>query len=218
MIKIYLLGRFEISTNNRQTSLFFDKTKKGSQFLQYLLLKEEYIPSTELYKVLWPGNSIGNPESALKTLVFRTRTKLNRYDKQLGKCIVTDSGGYYWSDDFAYAVDIYLFEKRCRELLNVKDIDEVSLAAFEDALGLYVGDLGHGDEGGFLVVSRSAYYHTLYLRLAAHAVCLLKQKNHLEAIIRICRRVMRIDPYDEMIRLALTDALARTNQAREISL
>ena len=218
MIKINLLGRFEISTNDEGPSLFFDKSKKGSQFLQYLLLKEEYIPSSELYKVLWPGDAIGNPESALKTLVFRTRAKLNRYDKRLGKCIVTDAGGYYWSDDFTYAVDIYLFEKRCKELLNVRDIVEVPVSEFEDVLGMYAGDLGHGDEGGYLVVSRNAYYHTMYLRLAAHAVSLLKRKNQLEAIIRICRRALRIDPYDETMRMALVDALARSKKSSEVLL
>ena len=216
MINVYLLGRFEIIVNGKKASQVLNSSKKGKLLLQYLLLhKEESITSSDLCEVLWPNDSSANPESALKTLVSRIRAILNQFDENLGKCIVTSRGAYRWNNELECTVDVLAFEARCQELLRIQTIDEAIAKEFEDVLGMYVGDLSRGNEGETWFVSRSTYYHTLYLRLAAHTVRLMKPQNQLEAIIRICRRALDIDSFDETMHLELMDALVRSNRSNE---
>lgn len=216
MINVYLLGRFEIVVNGKKASQVLNSSKKGKLLLQYLLLhRDESITSSDLCEVLWPNDSSANPESALKTLVSRIRAILTQFDENLGKCIVTSRGAYRWNNELDCTVDVLAFETRCQELLRVQAIDDTIAKEFEDVLGMYVGDLSRGNEGETWFVSRSTYYHTLYLKLATHTVKLLKQQNQLESIIRICRRALDIDSFDETMHLELMDALVRSNRSNE---
>lgn len=216
MVNVYLLGKFEMIVDGKKASQVLNNSKKGKLLLQYLLLhKEASITSSDLCEVLWPNDCSANPESALKTLVSRIRAILDQFDDTLGKCIVTSRGAYRWNNELECTVDVLEFEARCQELLRASAMDDTAIKQFEDTLGMYMGDLSRGNEGETWLVSRSTYYHTLYLKVAAHAVRLLKVQNAFEAIIRICRRALDIDSFDEVMHLELMDALVKSNRSNE---
>ena len=54
-----------------------------------------------------PGPST-MPESALKTLVSRTRSMLNEISRGLGGCIVSETGGYRWESLPGVSVDVLI--------------------------------------------------------------------------------------------------------------
>ncbi len=216
MIKIFMLGKFEIMVDGKSASKILSNSKKGRLMLQYLILhKDESIASSDLYEVLWPNEASSNPESALKTLVSRMRAAFSKLDDDLGRCIVTSRGAYRWNGELSCSIDVFEFEEYCRELSRATVMNHATEEKFEKALSMYAGDLNAGTDGESWMVSRSAYYHTLYLRTAYLAIRLLKENKDHEAIIRICRRALDIDAFDETMHLELMEALVKTNRSNE---
>jgi DNA-binding SARP family transcriptional activator len=215
MINIYLLGRFEMILDDGKPFPLWEIPKKGRLLLQYLLLKNEVANYAELCEILWPEGSSKNPERTLKALVSKTRVALGQFDERLGKCIETiHRGGYRWNNALDGMVDVRIFEKRCQQLLTGND-ESLPTDYFEDVLGMYVGDLKYDSKGGSWFIARSLFYHSLYLQLAAHAADSLRKQNHWEGIIRICRRALDIDAFDETLHLELMNALVQTDQTKE---
>ncbi len=216
MIKIFMLGKFEIMVDGKSASKVLSNSKKGRLMLQYLILhKDESIASSDLYEVLWPNEASSNPESALKTLVSRMRAALSKLDEGLGRCIVTSRGAYRWNSDLPCSIDVFEFEELCRELARATVMNRATEDKFEKALSMYAGDLNAGADGESWIVSRSAYYHTLYLRTAYLAIRLMKENKDYDGIIRICRRALDIDSFDETMHLELMEALVKTNRSNE---
>ena len=215
-IKIFLLGKFDIMVDGKSASKVLSNSKKGRMMLEYLVLhKDESISSSDLYEVLWPNEASSNPESALKTLVSRMRAALGKFDETLGKCIVTSRGAYRWNSDLPCTIDVFEFEEMCRELSKATVMNRAIEEKLEKALSMYAGDLIAGNDGESWMVSRSAYYHTLYLRTAYLAIRLLKENKDYEGIIRICRRALDVDAFDETMHLELMEALVKTNRSNE---
>ncbi len=216
MIKIFMLGKFEIMVDGKSASKILSNSKKGRLMLQYLILhKDESIASSDLYEVLWPNEASSNPESALKTLVSRMRAAFSKLDDDLGRCIVTSRGAYRWNGELSCSIDVFEFEEYCRELSRATAMNRATEEKFEKTLSMYSGDLNAGTDGESWMVSRSAYYHTLYLRTAYLAIRLFKENKDHEAIIRICRRALDIDAFDETMHLELMEALVKTNRSNE---
>ena len=215
-IKIFLLGKFDIMVDGKSAAKVLSNSKKGRMMLEYLILhKDESISSSDLHEVLWPNEASTNPESALKTLVSRMRAALGRFDEMLGKCIVTSRGAYRWNSDLPCSIDVFEFEELCRELSKATVMNRGIEEKLEKALSMYAGDLIAGIDGESWMVSRSAYYHTLYLRTAYLAIRLLKENKDYEGIIRICRRALDVDAFDETMHLELMEALVKTNRSNE---
>ncbi|MCL1963767.1 MAG: hypothetical protein FWF69_01730 [Firmicutes bacterium] len=215
-IKIFLLGKFDIMVGNKSAFKVLSSSKKGRMMLVYLILhKDESILSSDLYEVLWPNEASSNPESALKTLVSRVRAALGKFDDTLSKCIVTSRGAYRWNGGLQCVIDVFEFEGICRELAKATVMNRAVEDMFEKALTMYAGDLNAGNDGEGWMVSHSAYYHALYLRTAYLAIRLLKENKDCEGIIRVCRRALDVDAFDETMHLELMEALVKTNRSNE---
>lgn len=216
LIEIFLLGKFDIVVDGVNASKVLSNSKKGKMMLEYLILhKDESISSSDLYEVLWPNEASSNPESALKTLVSRMRASMSKFDPDLGKAIVTSRGAYRWNSDLPARIDVFEFEALCRELSKATEMTRAVEDKFEKALSMYTGDLNAGNDSESWLVSRSAYYHTLYLRTAYLSIRLLKEKKDYDGVIRICRRALDIDAFDETMHLELMEALVKTNRSNE---
>ena len=216
IIEIFLLGNFEILVNGKSAIKVLRDSKKGQMLLVYLILhKDESITSSDLLEVLWPNDTSANPESALKTLVSRTRATLTEFDETLDKCIVTSRGAYRWNTDLPCIIDVYEFEEMCRELSKATVMNRAIEENLEKALSMYAGDLLTGNDGESWMVSRSAYYHSLYLRTAYLAIRLMKENQDYDGIIRVCRRALDVDAFDETMHLELMEALVKSNRSNE---
>jgi len=216
VIKIYLLGKFDIMVNGKSAIKVLRGSKKGQLMLGYLILhKDESITSSDLLEVLWPNDTSNNPESALKTLVSRTRSTLAEFDEILSKCIVTSRGAYRWNSDLPCIIDVFEFEEMCRELSKATVMNRAIEEKLEKALSMYAGDLLTGNDGESWMVSRSAYYHSLYLRTAYLAIRLMKENQDYDGIIRVCRRALDVDAFDETMHLELMEALVKSNRSNE---
>ncbi|MCL1796590.1 MAG: winged helix-turn-helix domain-containing protein [Clostridia bacterium] len=216
MISIELFGKFVVKVDGKDATRVLGNSKKGRRMLEYLILhRDELMASSELYELLWPDEEIANPESALKTLVSRTRSALSRFDPLLSDCIITSRGAYRWNTELPHTVDVFMFEALCMELLQVSAHDPAMEEKLERALALYKGDLSAMTDSESWIISRNAYYSALCIKTSQHAIRLMEEKQHGAGVARVARRGLEVDPLDEEMNLALMRALVKLNRHNE---
>ncbi len=215
-IKIRMLGRFEILVNDKRIDDQLSKSKKGCTLIQYLLInRQEAVPYTQLYEILWPNEESANPESALKTLVSRMRVILSNCSPGLGECINTVRGAYRWVSLPGCEIDMFEFERIAQALRETKELTPETREQFQRIIDLYMGDLLPGNSQENWVVSRSVYLQNLYISTVYLFLDLLKETQDYEKIIRICRLALEVNAFDERLHLMLMDALVKTNRNNE---
>jgi len=215
-IRIHMLGRFEILVNNTRVDMTLSKSKKGCMLLQYLLLhRHETVPFSDLYATLWPNEESANPESALKTLVSRVRTILGKASSDLGDCIMTGRGVYFWNNNLRCYIDVAEFEELCETLNSNPQLNPVTRDMYSTVLNMYHGELLPSNSQESWIVSRSVYLHNIYLRTVYAYLEQLKEHEEWEEVIRVCRMALEIDAFDERLHLSLMDALVKTKRNNE---
>lgn len=218
LIQIRLLGRFDIMVNGERIDDQLAKSKKGCMLMQYLLLhRSESVPYNEIYEVLWPNEGSANPESALKTLVSRMRAILTKYSKELGSCIATTRGAYRWNQSVPCEIDLFEFEDLCEALKQKKEItlDDETRGMFVRVLDLYHGDLLPNLAEESWVVTRSVSLQNLYMETVYRYLDALQDAEEYEEIIRVCRRALEVNAFDERLHIKLMETLVRTNHNNE---
>ena len=219
LIQIRLLGRFDITINGTRIDDQLAKSKKGSVLIQYLLLhRNESVPYNEIYEVLWPNEESANPESALKTLVSRMRVILSKFSKDLGMCIATTRGSYRWNMNVPCEIDMFEFEDLCNALKEVAPdapLDDDLRAKYAKVLDLYHGDLLPNLAEENWVVTRSVYLQNLYMDTVYRYLDSLQEAEDYDEIIRVCRRALEVNAFDERLHIKLMETLVRTNHNNE---
>lgn len=215
-ILIKMFGKFDVLVNGVSIEPQLNKTKKGQALLQYLLLhRNDAVPNFKLYEALWPNEESSNPENALKTLVSRLRSVLSDCDPRLAKSIVTKRGSYRWDSDPSIEVDLFEYEKLCRELRNVTTYRADLKPQYDKFLGMYTGNLLSGIEHEEWTVSRSIYLHNEYLHIVYQYIEMLKEVPDYDEVIHACRIALDVDAFDEKLHLELMDALVKTKRNNE---
>ena len=213
MISIKLFMKFSMEIDGQDATQALGNSRKSRRLLEYLILhRGEALSSTELCKMLWPDDEISNPESALKTLVSRTRSALGKYDPLLHKCIITTHGAYRWNMNIPQTVDVFMFETLCLELLQVKEFHGDEEELIETALTLYKGDLGAMSDMGDWIISRNTYYNSLCAKTTRHIIRLMEDKQYYAGIARVTQRGLSVDPLDEDMNLTLMRSFVKLNR------
>lgn len=225
-VQIRLLGQFAVEVDGVDLVPRLLNGKKGNAFLQYLILQRGAVASNQqLCEALWPEEHNANPESALKTLVSRLRATLSKCSDALGRCIITEHGGYCFNRAAGVAVDLYEFEEIARRLLGDKTAETIEAQrqtvepertdAAEGPLYARVAALYRGDllassavQESWLVAQQQRA-RTLYFKLVHQYAGMLEGQGRTEALIAVCRHALEIDPLQERLELMLMNALIR---------
>ncbi|MDO4356246.1 MAG: BTAD domain-containing putative transcriptional regulator [Clostridia bacterium] len=215
-VQINMLGGFHVFVDNVIVDDLIAKTKKGCHLLQYLILQHgNPVPCIDLYEVLWPNDESSNPESALKTLISRTRNILSSISEELGKCIGTRRGSYRFDVNLPIQIDVYEFEALAAKLQVAEELTEENCIAFHRLQSLYSGDLLAQSSDENWVVVRSVDMHSRYIEIIHRFLDLFKAEGNYEEVIRIARQALDVDAFDERLNLDLMDALVRTKRSNE---
>jgi len=216
MIEISLLDKFEIIVNGRSADSVLSGSKKGSQMLIYLLINYgKAVSSTELYDVLWPGETSTNPENALKTLISRVRSALTAFAPELRNCIVTSKGSYRWNSELECNIDTNRVEKVCKRLLSANEDSDEVCRGVEMLLTDYSGDLCVSKEDVGVCLVRKQYYHDLFTKSVIHVIELCKKVNEFERIVQLTRTALDIDMFEERFHIELIEALVKSSRSSE---
>ena len=217
VIRIEMLGDFNVFLNNDKGTDQICKSRKGTSLVQYLMLhKDEPVANTKLFEVLWPDEESTNPENALKTLVSRMRVILNSVYAGFGECIVSTRGAYQWRMLPEMTIDYYEVVDLIRRLMPVESLDENSREGLHKLVLFYKGDLlqGHNAQCEW-AVPRAVLMHGQYLKAMYHYIDLLKKAEDFEEIVNVARAALDIDAFDERLHLELLNALTKTDRNNE---
>ena len=213
---VKLLGQMEIDFQGDQIDYILKKAKKARRLIALLMLnKGAPVTVHHLYEELWEDEGIDNPESALKTLVSRTRTMFTQVDPLLRDLIVAHTGAYSWNMEMTDEIDIFRVEELAGEILSyTADCD-----AFRKNLGemvcLYSGKLLPEMSSDEYVLVYEMRVEEKYKKAIDHTLVLFEKALADDMIIRTCRMALVVMPYEDSFHVSLIRALIRLNRRAE---
>ena len=200
-----LLGRFELAAGSG------DALKVTGARAQLLLARlalagGERLDRQTLSALLWGGRGDAQARASLRQMIWTLRQALDPFPGAL----VVD-GDFIWLDPKAIGNDVAEFDR-----LALSSV----LGDLEAALALYRGELLEGvdvialDPDGYFQHQRTRL-QDLALRVARSLVEAYGQKRQWEDAVRVARRGLVLDPYDETLHARLFDGLQKLGRPRE---
>ena len=215
-IRIQMMHTFMVYINERKAEGLVSKSKKGASLIQYLILNRGApVPNVQLLETLWTDEDSANPESALKTLVSRTRALLNQISARLGDCIVSDRGAYHWELRPDMTIDLYDIYAILERLMTRQDDVTETKRLYEELLRLYRGDLLQNSELSEWILSRATQLHSDYISAVYAYLELLKSEKDYAKIVTVCRTALEVDNFDERLHMELITALIQTGRTSD---
>jgi DNA-binding SARP family transcriptional activator len=213
VISVHFLGDLVLSLGDQTVGDGDNRSRKAWLLLAYLLyFHHRFVPAGELIDLLWGGKeNCADAANSLKTVLHRVRTTLDRLGPNVGHdLLIRKESCYGCSSAFTLRLDLDEFEQLCKPDAALSADEQ--LARYQQALELYRGDFLAKLSAEPWVTPIAAYYRNLYVQTALEAVALLDKKQQPEAIISLCERAMRVEPYNEALCLHLMRAQVAQGQ------
>lgn len=198
MLTIKTLGRFCITDGEKQLS---DENLRSSMVLKLLvyiiLYRDKDLSNEDIATAIWQGEEIENPAGALKNLMYRLRKSLNEY---LGdeEYILTKKGGYAWNPQVPVSLDVEWLEHLVGEAKKEPSRDK-AIENYETAIAYYKGDFVAKISDLHWVVTRSTYYHSIYLSAVKSLAEMYVQKKAYEELEKLCNEALQFETADEQL-------------------
>ena len=203
-VRIQLMGMFLIEVDGVVYDNLASRSRRGVSLIRYLILQEgQPVSAQRLIRDLRAGRHSDNPEGALKTLISRTRAMLNGISPGLGKCIVSEVGGYCWHNQPGVEVDV-LHIQEILERLRRGPSPEARRALSEALINLYRGDLDDAE-----------WMHKEYLDAVYDYAALLNEAEEYNKIVDVCDRALAVDKLDEHLHILRMAAMKNLNRNQE---
>ncbi len=207
-IEIRMLGKFEILMDGKPVLAALKQSRKATMLIQYLVLqKGEKVTHKEITDTLWNGDHATNPDMALRAIMHRFRNMIEDEGlKDLENCIITSRGYYQWNPVMDCHIDVFEMEalmEEARRQLN----PTAAVARYERVLELYAGRLLPMSCNEPWVETRSLTLHDQYRTALFQVLESCKRKGENERIVKLCRRAIELDPYEERLYLEMIQAL-----------
>ena len=220
-IEIRMLGKFEILMDGKPVLAALNQSRKATMLVQYLVLqKGEKVTHKELTDTLWNGERSTNPDMALRAIMHRFRNMIEAEGLQtMENCILTSRGYYQWNPALECRIDVFEMEalmEEARRQLN----PSAAVARYERVLELYAGRLLPLSCNESWVEFRSLGLHAQYRIALFQVLEACKRKGENERIVKLCRRAIELDPYEERLYLEMIqalEALGRHDEAQELT-
>ena len=216
VIDIHLFGKFEIYVNGELVLENINQSRKTRDLLSYLILHvDKEVTHSELFENLWLDDENLNPSNALRTLLYRYRKMLDQHDlPELKESILTSWGTYQWNPELDAKIDVFEFEKLCRQAKNMAVDDPKRIKVATEAMKLYTGDLLSIASETAWLIPISVYYHDLFLTNTFVIIDSLKVQEDYQEIIHVCKTALDIDLFEDRLHLELIQALMETGKNR----
>lgn len=207
-IQVRMFGGFSISAGDAEVRESDSHSRKAWLLLQYLIsFRKRDVSPSELINVLWPDTELKNPAGSLKSLVFRARKLLCGLPLPAAKLLIQQNGIYKWNPAFHTEVDSEQLDNLYIQIFTASLPEEERLALCRRAVALYHGEFLPNSSGESWVIPVNTYYSSLFLKIAHYHMDILMKREGYDEIIRLCRRVLSFEAYDETSHYYLTYAL-----------
>ena len=199
-VRFAFFGNFAIYSDGRMCDIKHSE-KRVALLKKIILQGDKGMAPRRLISEL--GMSGMNPDSALKTLISRTRAALNEITPGLGECIASEGGKYRWKNLPGLTVDV-LEAIDLLDRLHAKPPANEVKALTEELMVVYTGELE--DE---------YWLHQQFLEAVYHYIELLSESESYNRILDVCQRAIRVDELDEHLHILRMEALVNLDQTEE---
>lgn len=215
-IGIQMFGEFSITINGKTLTNLKGRTKRVWMLIQYLIARRNAPISLDtLLRDIWDGRECGDPENALKNLVYRARTLLRDLSGDQSQFIIFLNGTYAWNNQYECSVDSEKFLAYAEKACSREGTDEKRIGWCRKAIELYQGGFLPKSSYSTWVILESERYRKLYLDCVSDLCGLLTEKNRFEEMIPVCEGALRLLPYEESVHILLLKAYSNTgNEGR----
>ena len=233
-ISIRLFDGFEITMGGKPILENLSNTRKTKLFVAYLLVnRDRPITHQELFELLWSGEDYANPATALRTLLYRFRSMIDKEGaKALGGAIISHRGTYQWNKNLDVSIDALDFKALAEAGINPTISATRRKEYLEQAIDMYKGSLLPDFSSEPWLIAKSAAYRDAYIEAVMPYIEILQEDNQPAKIVQVCERALALAGTSEILELeaqiaklsiANPDAttknsvLAYYNEVRELS-
>lgn len=210
IVEVNLLGTFEIYVDNQLVSHPLTRSKKLRHLVGFLILnRNRAVPNEEVIQALWPERQNKDPRNALKLLIHRLRAGLieGGAPEDLD-FLVTRQCTCRWNPEMHCIYDFEKFDALRTLSQNERSNEDVVYIRLSSACDLYQGKLMEDASGEWWQQEISERMHQDFLQAAKALVKLMDERRMHEEVLKLCRRILYIDPDKERIHQAYIFALA----------
>lgn len=204
-IEIKLFDGFTIEKGGKQILENLGNTRKTKLFVAYLLVnRDRAISHQELFELLWSGEDYANPGTALRTLLYRFRSMLDKEGAdQLSGAIISRRGTYQWNRDLNISIDVLDFEELAKAGMNQTVSEKRRRECLKKAIELYKGSPLPDFQSEPWMVAKTAHYRDLYVDVVASYIAMLKEEKQYQEIVSLCEKAIVLAGACELLELEL---------------
>ena len=202
-INIRLFDGFEITKGDKPILQNLSNTRKTKLFVAYLLVnRDRPITHQELFELLWSGEDYANPATALRTLLYRFRSMIDKEDaKALQGAIISHRGTYQWNRNLEVSIDALDFEALAQAGINPTISESRRKEYLEQAIDMYKGSLLPDFSSEPWLIAKSAAYRESYVEAVMAYIDILKGENHFAKIVQVCENALSLAGASEILEL-----------------
>lgn len=217
-IEIRLFDGFVILKNGKPILENLSNTRKTKLFVAYLLTnRDRAISHQELFELLWSGEEYASPATALRTLLYRLRSMIDKEGADaLSGAIISRRGTYQWNKNLDISIDAVDFCAWAEAGLDKQRVLNYRRESLERAIDLYTGSLLPDFCSEPWLISKAAAYRDMYVNVVWNYIEILKEEKQYAKIVNLCETAQNIAGTSELI--SLEKEMARIMAAGGIKL
>lgn len=220
-LKVCMFGGFSIRYGDKELTENVGRTKKVWALIEFLLAHRGKDVSQEyLMEALWGDEEFANPLGTLKNLVYRARKQLNELipKGETVSFIQFERSTYVWNSLIPCWMDTVEFETLWKKAGDERLPKEERIRLYQEAAALYQGEFLPKSSYMDWVVSKSAYYSTIYNECVLNLCELLIALRRYDEVVVVCERAVLHCPLSEDVHQALLYGYYKTgNPSKAIS-
>ena len=199
-IFIEMLGGFVLQYGENRITEQEKRSSKLWKLLQYLITyRYKQVTQEELIENFFDNEMVGNPNSALRTMIYRARATLLENGLPFADdMVISKSGGYSWNNSINYTIDTEQFEAICKKASACTGQGE-RLDLLLRAVDLYKGDFLPKSSSDMWVIPQARWYRSLYVECVHDALEMLSSSGRHAEAEELCVKALCIDQFDEII-------------------
>ena len=202
-ITIKLFDTFEILKGGKPILTSLANTRKTKQFVVYLLVnRDRPVTHQELFELLWSGEDYANPATALRTLLYRFRSMIDKEGADaLSGAIISHRGTYQWNADLDVSIDALDFQTLAQAGIDPTYSETRRKDYLSKAVEMYRGTLLPDFSSEPWLIAKSALYRDMYIEAVMDYIEILKRDNQLAKIVQVCENALALAGTSEILEL-----------------
>lgn len=214
-LRVRMFGGFSIQYGEKKLTENVGRTKKVWALVEFLLAhRGKDVSQENLMEALWGDEEFSNPLGTLKNLVYRARKQLNELmpPGETVSFIQFERSTYVWNSLIPCRMDTAEFEALWKKAGDERLAKEERVRLYQAAAALYQGEFLPKSSYMDWVVSKSAYYSTIYNECVLSLCEMLVALHRYDELVVACERAVLHCPLSEDIHQALLYGYYKTGQ------